>query len=59
MKRCMRSSRLDRYNLFSIYLLAAAHDSGLGQSMLDAALRDESTQLWVLRGNLIELRMIR
>jgi len=37
--------------LFSIYLLAAAHGKGLGQSMLDAVLRDEPAQLWVLRGN--------
>ncbi len=38
-------------HLFSIYLLAAAHGSGLGQSMLDAVLRDDPAQLWVLRGN--------
>lgn len=38
-------------HLFSIYLLAAAHGSGLGQSMLDAVLHDEPAQLWVLRGN--------
>lgn len=38
-------------HLFSIYLLAAAHGSGLGQAMLDAVLRDEPAQLWVLRGN--------
>lgn len=38
-------------HLFSIYLLAAAHGSGLGQSMLDEVLRDEPAQLWVLRGN--------
>lgn len=37
--------------LFSIYLLAAAHGSGLGQSMLDAVLGDDPAQLWVLRGN--------
>jgi ribosomal protein S18 acetylase RimI-like enzyme len=38
-------------HLFSIYLLAAAHGTGLGQTMLDAVLRDEPAQLWVLRGN--------
>ena len=38
-------------HLFSIYLLATAHGSGLGQSMLDAVLRDDPAQLWVLRGN--------
>lgn len=37
--------------LFSIYLLEAAQGSGLGQSMLDAVLRGEPAQLWVLRGN--------
>ncbi len=37
--------------LFSIYLLAGALGSGLGQSMLDAALGDDPAQLWVLRGN--------
>lgn len=37
--------------LFSIYLLAAAHGSGLGQSMLEAVLGDDPAQLWVLRGN--------
>lgn len=38
-------------HLFSIYLLASAHGSGLGQSMLDAVLGDEPAQLWVLQGN--------
>lgn len=38
-------------HLFSIYVLAAAHGSGLGQAMLDAVLGDEPAQLWVLRGN--------
>lgn len=38
-------------HLFSIYLLAGAHGSGLGQSMLDAVLGDDPAQLWVLRGN--------
>ncbi|MEP6843211.1 MAG: GNAT family N-acetyltransferase [Pseudolysinimonas sp.] len=37
--------------LFSIYLLAAAHGSGLGQSMLDAVIGDQPAQLWVLQGN--------
>jgi ribosomal protein S18 acetylase RimI-like enzyme len=37
--------------LFSIYLLASAQGSGLGQSMLDAVLGDNPAQLWVLRGN--------
>ena len=38
-------------HLFSIYLLTAAHGTGLGQSMIDAVLRDDPAQLWVLRGN--------
>ncbi len=38
-------------HLFSIYLLAAAHGSGLGQSMLEAVLQNDPAQLWVLRGN--------
>jgi len=38
-------------HLFSIYLLATAHGSGPGQSMLDAVLGDDPAQLWVLRGN--------
>jgi len=38
-------------HLCSIYLIAAAHGSGLGQSMLDAVLGDDPAQLWVLRGN--------
>ena len=36
--------------LFSIYLVAAALGSGLGQSMIDAVLSDVPAQLWVLRG---------
>ena len=38
-------------HLFSIYLREGAHGGGLGQLMIDAALRDEPAQLWVLRGN--------
>jgi ribosomal protein S18 acetylase RimI-like enzyme len=38
-------------HLFSIYLLADAHGSGLGQAMLDAVLSHDPAQLWVLRGN--------
>jgi ribosomal protein S18 acetylase RimI-like enzyme len=38
-------------HLFSIYLRAAAHGGGLGQSMLDSVLGDDPAQLWVLRGN--------
>ncbi len=37
--------------LFTIYLLASAHGSGLGQKMLDAVLGNSPAQLWVLRGN--------
>ncbi len=37
--------------LFTIYLLASAHGSGLGQKMLDAVLGESPAQLWVLRGN--------
>ncbi|CAN5495748.1 GNAT family N-acetyltransferase [soil metagenome] len=38
-------------HLFSIYLLAVAHGSGLGQLMLESVLRHDLAQLWVLRGN--------
>jgi GNAT superfamily N-acetyltransferase len=38
-------------HLFSIYLLAAAHGSGLGRLMLESVLRHDPAQLWVLRGN--------
>jgi ribosomal protein S18 acetylase RimI-like enzyme len=38
-------------HLFSIYLLASAHGSKLGQMMLDAVLEENPAQLWVLRGN--------
>jgi ribosomal protein S18 acetylase RimI-like enzyme len=38
-------------HLFSIYLLASALGSKLGQMLLDAVLEDEPAQLWVLRGN--------
>ncbi|TFD74877.1 GNAT family N-acetyltransferase [Cryobacterium sp. Sr8] len=37
--------------LFSIYLLAAQHGSGAGQSLLDGVLGDEPAQLWVAREN--------
>lgn len=39
------------WHLYSIYLLASAHGSGLGQAMLDAAVGERPAQLWVLRGN--------
>jgi ribosomal protein S18 acetylase RimI-like enzyme len=38
-------------HLFSIYLLASAHGSKLGQMMLDTVLDEKPAQLWVLRGN--------
>ncbi len=38
-------------HLFSIYLLAAAQGTGLGQLMLDEVLGSHPAQLWVLRGN--------
>ena len=38
-------------NLFSIYLLADAHSSGLGRMMLQEVLDGQPAQLWVLRGN--------
>jgi ribosomal protein S18 acetylase RimI-like enzyme len=37
--------------LWSIYLLAAHHGSGLGQGLLDAALGDRPASLWVLADN--------
>ncbi len=38
-------------HLFAIYVLAAAHGTGIGQGLLDAVLGHKSAQLWVLRGN--------
>lgn len=38
-------------HLFSIYLLASAHGTGVGQALLGAVVGDEPAQLWVLRGN--------
>ena len=38
-------------HLFSIYLLAAAHGTGAGQSLLDAVVGADPAQLWVLHGN--------
>jgi GNAT superfamily N-acetyltransferase len=38
-------------NLFSIYVLARDHGTGLGQLLLDAAIGDTPAQLWVLDGN--------
>ncbi len=38
-------------HLFSIYLLAVAHGTGAGQSLLNAVIGDHPSQLWVLRGN--------
>jgi len=38
-------------NLYSIYLLAHEHDTGIGSALLDAALEDHPAQLWVLNGN--------
>lgn len=37
--------------LYSIYLLASHHGSGLGQALLDAALGDRPASLWVLEDN--------
>lgn len=37
--------------LEGIYLLAAAHGSGLGQALLDAAIGGEPAYLWVAEGN--------
>ncbi|HWU45805.1 MAG TPA: GNAT family N-acetyltransferase [Humibacter sp.] len=38
--------------VYSIYVLAAHHGSGLGQSLLDAVLApDEAAQLWVFENN--------
>lgn len=38
-------------HLFTIYVLAAEHGTGLGQALLDAVLGNRPAQLWVLRGN--------
>jgi GNAT superfamily N-acetyltransferase len=38
-------------HLFAIYLLAAAHGTGVGQGLLRAVIGDDPAQLWVLRGN--------
>lgn len=37
--------------LYSIYVLARDHGTGLGQALLDAAIGDAPAQLWVLDGN--------
>lgn len=37
--------------LHAIYVLAAAHGSGIGQHLLDAVLGDRPAQLWVAQGN--------
>lgn len=37
--------------LFSIYLLAQHHGTGLGQRLLDAVIGDEPAQLWVAKEN--------
>lgn len=37
--------------LWSIYLLAARHGSGLGQALLDAVLGDRPASFWVLADN--------
>ncbi|PRA13984.1 GNAT family N-acetyltransferase [Arthrobacter sp. MYb211] len=41
----------DRLQLYSLYLLAQCHGSGIGQGLLDAVLGDEPAVLWVARGN--------
>lgn len=38
-------------HLFSLYLLADAHGTGVGRALLGAVIGDEPAQLWVLRGN--------
>lgn len=38
-------------NLYSIYLLADEHGTGIGSALLDTALEDHPAQLWVLRDN--------
>ncbi|MGZ0710905.1 GNAT family N-acetyltransferase (plasmid) [Coraliomargarita sp. W4R53] len=45
------ASRARPLHLFSVYLLAAAHGTGVGQSLLEAVVGPEPAQLWVLRGN--------
>lgn len=40
-----------RLHLFSIYVLASAHGTGVGQALLGSVVGDEPAQLWVLRGN--------
>ena len=37
--------------LFSIYLMADEHGTGVGQKLLDATIGQEPAQLWVLAGN--------
>ena len=37
--------------LFSLYLVAAEHGTGVGQMLLDAAIGHEPAQLWVLAAN--------
>lgn len=38
-------------HLFSMYVRAVWHGTGVGQALLDAVVGDEPAQLWVLEGN--------
>lgn len=46
-------------HLFTIYLMASAHGTSLGQGLLDAVIGDEPAQLWVVRGNDRAIRFYR
>ena len=41
----------DQLQLYSLYLLAQCHGSGIGQALLDAVLGAEPAVLWVAQGN--------
>ncbi|MGP9489314.1 GNAT family N-acetyltransferase [Glutamicibacter sp. AOP38-B1-38] len=41
----------DQLQLYSLYLLAQCHGTGIGQGLLDAVLGDEPAVLWVAQGN--------
>lgn len=47
----MASPPARNLQLYTIYLLTAAHGTGLGQSMIEAVVGDAPAQLWVLRAN--------
>jgi len=48
---CRDEDRPGEFELYAIYLLAAAHGSGAGQALLDAAIGNQAASLWMMAGN--------